>query len=182
MLEVAVSGLEEAAARLKARAERVGDLRPALQAAAAVFEQEHQQAFARLQSPEGEPWNPLADSTIEARARHGAVAQQRTAEGKLTGRAHRRRELVRGDARPLVDTGRLRSSQHWNVTADAITFSMLAYGKPHVTGSLVRSGRPPKRNFTVFELQGDRWTLAPRQAELFNSLILRFVRDGVPQA
>jgi phage virion morphogenesis protein len=56
-----LSQLTQALSRL---AKRTSDLKPTLSAIAAYQEREYQKAFEANRTPEGEPWQPLAASTI----------------------------------------------------------------------------------------------------------------------
>ena len=70
----------------------VDDLRPALREIAAALEAGVQDAFDAQESPAGDPWAPLAESTIRRRTRRRkwrGIARTRTTEEPAGGRPRR---------------------------------------------------------------------------------------------
>lgn len=177
-IEVRVTGLNEALARMRLRSSAVRDLTPALKVMAAQIEKTTDDAFMSGRSPAGEKWPPLAPSTLAARARALAGARRRTKSGKLTGGAQKLRAKIIGNSKPLINTGRLRNSQHARVTnGTTIEWSEVWYGGPHVTGG--RGDRPPKRNMSVFELSpGKAFALVPAIEALYREAIRAHVAGG----
>lgn len=170
-----VVGLEQAIAVTAGKATRAGGLGPALKLVARELEKRVDDAYRDQRSPAGEVWPELAPSTIAARARSGKVAKRRDASGNLTSAAVRRRALVTGNIAPMVDTGRLRASQHADVTGTAIEWSEVGYGAPHITGS---SKGLPKRNMSVFERVRGAWQLEAKMAAFMRNALARFISRG----
>jgi phage gpG-like protein len=125
-------GAREAEERMAAIAERLRDLSPVMRVAAADTMTVIDDAFAQSRSPDGTPWEPLAESTVA------------------------RRRL--GSSTPLVDTGRLRASMFARATPTGLAFGTnVEYAAPHQIGN--DAGRPPRRAFLPAESVGGRWGL-----------------------
>lgn len=81
---------------------------------------------------------------------------------------------------PLVNSGRLRSSNHATGTRSGLMFGTnVAYGRPHQTGT----ARLPKRAFLPVDLAGTGWSLMERgpAGEFWNrarAALQRFVATG----
>jgi hypothetical protein len=85
---------------------------------------------------------------------------------------------------PLIDTGRLRSSaQRYKILdASTLSWSVVRYGGAHMSGNTKRPGRPPKRNFSVFEPSSGtgRWTMEPSMRGYAVARLASYVRTGKP--
>src|SRR5689334_12967818 len=181
-VQVTVTGLQESLAAMKTRAERIKALNAALKVVAAEIDKRTADAFANQRSPAGQPWPPLAESTLEKRAHAVKSANRRTRGGKLTKGAASMRARITSTAKPLQDTGRLKNSAHARVTAgDTIEWSEVWYGGPHITGGVRNNhtGRPPKRNMSVFERgPGGDMQLIPDVEKRLRDTIATYVREG----
>ena len=92
---------------------------------------------------------------------------------------------------PLIDTGRMRASAgHYKAAARSVTWSVVKYGIFHMAGgkragSADRppTGRPPKRNFSVYEPDGaNGWRMIPAMLDYAQRVISNFVngRGALP--
>jgi hypothetical protein len=183
-MEMQITGMDEALAFATGMHERVANVGPALEVFMVECERDTQRAFASSTSVDGDPFRPLAPSTIAARARQGAMANKRTKSGRLTAGAQRRRAQVAINVTPLIDTGRLRGSMHWQVSANSIFWDVLGYGVPHITGDRknILAQSPPQRNFSVFTLNGDTWELLPEKHARLIDLVNAYVVNGRAEA
>ncbi len=145
------------AAGLKAKADALRNVRPALDPVAEEINRLTRLAFDTSTSVDGEVFAPLAPSTIKARARK--LAANRAARGG--GRPQRPSASARA-IKPLDDTGELRRSAVATVVGTTVIFKMADHGKPHAAGG--KGGRPLKRNPTVFRREGGQWVLQPALA------------------
>lgn len=187
-LTISAEGLTEAQQRMQARVQRLADLSPALRVVAAEIEKQTSDAFRSSTSPFGEEWPALAPSTLKARAAKLPGANRRSkSTGKLTKGARAKREQAiakynagtAGIFKPLMDTGRMRGSVHVNVTGNVLEFTAVGYMAPHITGSLSRPNRPPKRNPTVFQAAaGGGFAAIPRIMSLLLRTVGRYVATG----
>ncbi len=176
--------------RLATRAERIRDLSPAMRVIGEEIVKRTTEAFRKQQSPAGAAWPELADSTVRARVAKLPGASKRGKSGALTRGAQKKRAGATlaagfGGARvagitPLIDTGRLRSaSQRYKLIGkDTLSWSTLRYGGAHMSGSVKRPGRPPKRNFSVFEPGPDgRWAFVPSMRAFAMRTLAQHVRS-----
>jgi hypothetical protein len=186
-LTISAEGLTEADKRMQERVARLADLSPALRVVAAEIETQTSNAFQRSQSPFGEQWPALAPSTQAARAAKLPGANRRSkSTGKLTRAAYLKREKAVADYqagksgifKPLIDTGRMRNSVHVNVRGNELEFTAVGYMAPHITGSLTKPGRPPKRNPTVFQMVGGAFQPIPNVLSLLLKTVGRYVATG----
>lgn len=119
----------EAHKRLEEVKARMADLSPVLQGSAATLGAVILRSFSRSESPLGEKWAPLAQSTVK-----------------------RRRE---GSSKPLIDTGNLRGSVATQATKDSVKFGVSGtaaeYGPVHQFGSV----RIPRRRFLPVDASGE---------------------------
>ena len=190
----AATGLQEAIASCEERARRFLDLSPALRVVGEEIIKRTADAFGDGRSPFGETFPPLAPSTLQARSRALKSANTRTKSGGLTARAQRTRQSIVSSAKPLVDTGRARGSQHVDVQANTLTWSAVGYLLPHITGGARggREGMPPKRNVSVFRPASGSgasgistapattagWELEPTMAKFMGETIATFIQRG----
>jgi hypothetical protein len=156
---IEAKGIAEARRALRTRAMRVADMRPALRVVAQEIEKRTSDSFQNSRSQFGEPFAPLAPSTIAGRIRKQGSANRRTKAGKLTkGAVAMRGKLTApGGIKPLIDTGRMKNSAHAVVEdGTKIRFSAVGYLGPHITGGQRggKANRPPMRNPTVFVRSG----------------------------
>lgn len=167
--------------RLSDRIARTRDLRPALRVIGEEIVKRTSDAFAARSSPAGEAWAPLAPSTLAARAAKVPGARRRTKRGKLTKAAKAKRLAAVTSAAaivPLVDTGRMRASaaQYRVTDSSTLSWSVVGYGGPHIAGG--KSGRPPKRNFSVFERGATGYRLIPSMRAYAVRVLSRYAATG----
>ena len=148
-----------AAAQNELRAQRCLNPTPFFRVQAEEWQTATADAFRDETSPAGEPWPPLAASTIEHRAAKLPGANRRTKSGALTKGARAKREHGRtgiGAIKMLVDTGHLKNATRYRADRDGIVVNTISYGPPHIDGDQhsIIAPRPPKRNFLVIE-RGD---------------------------
>lgn len=106
-------GAEEAAAQLRAMSERLRDMSPLTRAIAADLRTFIDDRFRTGTDPDGRPWRPLSQTTID----------------------RRRRGRGRGSPQPLLDTGRLRGSITAVGTDRAVVFGTnVVYAPTHQFG------------------------------------------------
>ncbi len=204
-----IDGTDKLRGRLDAMKARMRDQTPAMKVIGEEVVLRTVNAFRAQQSPAGDDWADLADSTIQARAAKLPGASRRSKgvtthqkgklrglgvsddiigrTGRLTAGARKKRAtailghaLGAGGITPLIDTGRLRASAgRYKAGPKSVTWSVVGYGGYHMTGSLKRPGRPPKRNFAVFErTAGGKWTAIPAMDRFARETISRFVLTG----
>ncbi len=156
--------------RLKARRERMGNLQRAMDGLAATFQAETALAFVQRRSPAGQPWPPLAASTIAARAGktgRGGLLRSRSS-GRFTSAA---------SMQPLVRTRLLIDSIKYSANGGGIAVKFGAfYMQIHQSGA--SNGRPPKRNMLVIERVGGRPVLYPDADKRFRAVVNAFVLSG----
>ena len=186
-LRIDSKGSDEAAARLLERAARARDLAPVMRVVAAEIDRETDTAFRSSTSPFGEPFPRLAPSTAAARAAKLPGANRRSKKsGQLTAGARRKRteaaaSYAAGAPKiftPLIDTGRARGSAHATADATGVSWTAVGYLGPHIMGSKSPPGRPPKRNVSVFQMQGGVLRPIPRIQSLLLSGVARYVSTG----
>ena len=184
---ISAQGLTEAQQHMAQRAARMRNLAPALRVVAAEIEQRTDDAFRDSKSPYGELWPKLAPSTLLSRAAKLPGAKRTGKAGGLTKGAQRKREKAisaynagtGGIFKPLVDTGRMRGSVRVRVRGNELEFAAVGYMAPHITGSLSRPGRPPKRNPTVFQRAASGELMAiPSILALLLRTVSRYVQTG----
>lgn len=175
---VTATGLAEAQRRLADRAARIRDMSAVMKVIGQDLVTETDNSFARQQSPAGEAWPGLAQSTKMGRVGRLKAANKRTKAGALTAGASRLRAslLGVGGMTPLVDTGRMRNSVRVRPARRAVQWSAVGYMAPHMTGG--KEGRPPKRNPSPFEFVGGRWRLVPRLSKKYAEMIVRWIERG----
>jgi len=140
--------LHDALARLQAVGQH---LQPAMANVGDMLVSRVTECFERGESPDGEQWEPLAESTKRGRLRHNKSNFRKN--GKLSARG--RRESAAG-AQPLVDTGNLRNSITRNVSGNSVEVGTnLIYGALHQFGSA--NGDVPARPFLPTEGLPDAW-------------------------
>lgn len=168
--------------KLDAMKARLRDQTPAMRAIGEEIVLRTTDAFRARKSPAGEAWDALADSTLRARAAKLPGANRRGKTGRLTKGAQAKRAagiVNPGAIAPLIDTGRLRASAgRYKAGRDSVVWSVVGYGGYHMGGSVKRPGRPPKRNFSVFERVGDRWAPIPAMRAYALDTVRRYVLTG----
>lgn len=152
----------EVAARLRAVAARLADMRPILEVVAADVRTKIDDSFAQSGGPAGEPWPPLAPMTVGVRDVRAARSRARAAGRALREENARRvtaghRPLSGADAhafrsghieanrrphKPLLDTGRLRGSITTRVAQKSLLF-----GTNVVYAAAQHFGNPNNRVF-----------------------------------
>ena len=152
-MTVTQTGATEAAARLEAMAARLRDLSPVMAVIAADTMTVIDDSFAQSRSPDGSPWAPLSDVTLMARARDAAGPSRitnrmigpmpegtsRTRTRRWTRRRSEAAAAAVFNAKPLIDTGRLRSSAFARPKKTGLQFGTnVAYAGAHQFGSLNR--------------------------------------------
>ena len=143
-------------------------------------------AFRNERSPAGDPWPELAPSTLKKRAAKLPGAKRRSKKtGKLTKAARNKRKagLVAGSGliRMLVDNGLLRNATSYRVgpSGQSVNIQGVEYLEPHVTGSIVRKGHPPKRNPLVIDRDAMGYmALIPRAHKKLTEAISHYVATG----
>lgn len=117
--------------------ERARDLTPVTKVAAATFDAMTQGAFEKSQSPMGQAWAPLEESTIAGRRK--------------------------GSSKPLIDTGQLRISTFATGTAEGISFGVSGaaaqYAGAHQFGTtkagIRHNVKIPARPFLPLDASGE---------------------------
>jgi phage gpG-like protein len=133
-VKVTGSGFDENKRRLEEIAARMRNLRPALTVAAQDTATLIDDSFERSVAPDGGAWPALNARTIASRRRGGGS----------------------GQAKPLVDTARLRRSITTNVGNTGFTFGTnVAYGGTHQSGR----GRIPARPYLPVAGSSGRYAL-----------------------
>lgn len=151
-----IRGLAEAIAQVRGVEDRMQRLEPAMRVVAALITRHIDDRFATSTDPSGSPWAPLADSTL--RSRRGSTATI------------------------LVDTARLRNSNHAEPTNDSVLFGTnVAYGTFHQAPG-EDSPIPERRFLPVVEIGGE-WVLdasgpAGELWERAARVIEQYVLDG----
>lgn len=177
-------GFDALRQKLIDRERRLQNLKPAMQVIGEEIVLRVSNAFRDRQSPAGDDWKPLAQSTLRARAAKVPGAKRRGKAGGLTKGARAKRAAAIANPQaitPLVDTGRLRASAaQYKADAHGVSWSVVGYGGPHIAGNA--AGRPPKRNFSPYEFRRDGQGLAMIPSMLSYSLrtIRRYVETGKP--
>lgn len=159
--------------RLFERAKRLRDHTPALKIYAEWVRKATDDAFQNSRELDGTPFPALADSTIEDRVR--------TTGGKRKSKKKEAAMRAPGGIKPLIKTGRMRNSQRAEVTGtNALRWSAIGYTGPHVTGSLSKPGRPPRRNPTVFEgnIRDGSARLQERAMAKLRDMVASYVETG----
>lgn len=178
---VDVKGLEYAIQKLREKSERLQDLTPAFKQFGAFVEKNVDDCFDQSRNWDGEPFPPLAESTIEKRIGNLKAANKRTKSGELTKGAKGLRDKLRapGGIKPLVDTGRARNSQHVAADADSIIWSAVGYLGYHFEGN----EHLPARNVSpfIFDASGG-WKLHPGARQQLDQLIINHVMRGEAEA
>lgn len=180
---VDASGLDAAIDTAKALSKAVADMTKAYKLFGADLVKKTDDGFHTSVGFDGEAWEPLATSTIEARiARVGGF--KRTKKGKFTKGALKKQEamLSPGGIKPLVDTARARNSQHVQVSRDGLEWSAVGYLGTHMAGT-TRAGRGrnvtiPVRNPTGFELVGGQWVLRESAKKMMQQRIYQHLGLG----
>lgn len=178
--------LDRVRADLKDINGRFRNLLPVLKPAATQIEELMHESFRTESSPDGIPWKPLAQSTIDARARMGKMAKRRTKKGELTKGAKRIREERKapGAMKILWINGRLENSLFARAEATKIWFGgNVKYFGPNQAGSQKKEGHPPSRPMAPVELVNGHWKLMNRgrAKEVMDSIklsIQRYVSNG----
>lgn len=172
------SGLDAAIDTSRALAKAVQDMTKAYKLFGADLVKKTDDGFQSSVGFDGEAWEPLAASTIDARiARVGGF--KRTKKGKFTKGALKKQAKMSaaGGIKPLVDTARARNSQHVQVSRDGLEWSAVGYLGTHMAGT-DKAGRGrnitiPKRNPTGFELVGGQWVLRDSAKKLMQRRIFQ---------
>ena len=187
---------DSVAARIAEMAARLRDLTPITSVVAADLMTFVDDRFASSTAPDGSAWADLSESTLMARGRDAAGPSRTTRsligplrEGvsrTVTRRWTRRRSEAAAsaifNAKPLIDTGRLRGSIFARGKTTGLQFGTnVPYGPPHQVGA--SNGRPPQRAFLPADSTGSAFTLSAtgpggdfwRDAR---SRISRFIRTG----
>lgn len=193
-LQIEATGLIDAQRMVTQMAVRMSDLEKPLKNIAQEIEKRTDDSFRYSRSQFGEPFKPLAPSTVAGRIRKLRGANRRNKAGKLTAGAHRMREKLTapGGMKPLIDTARMKNSQHVVVDSPtSIRWSAVGYLGPHMTGGQRNGklGMPPQRNPTVFVKSGGGdfdflggasagWKLDASMSLYFTRAIDTYVRTG----
>lgn len=180
-----------AAQRMRDRAKRMRDHRVPLKVFGEELVTATADAFQKSIGPDGEAWAPLAPSTIIGRhlKRRGGRPKgfsQKHKRGSVRGRLTDRAKLARMEAvlsqagiKTLIDTGRMKNSVRAKVMgARSLVWSAVGYMGPHITGSVKRPGRPPKRNPSPFIGHGSGARLVPHMAARLTALVRQYVETG----
>jgi hypothetical protein len=180
-MAVNVTGLEEAIKALRAQAERVEDLTPAMKVFGRYVEKNVDDCFDQSRDWSGVPFPPLAESTIERRIGSLKAANKRTKDGKLTKGSQRLREklLAPGGIKPLIDTGRARNSQHTDAEPDGIVWTAVGYLGYHFEGYGILA-HLPARNVSPFVFRAGDFSLHPRARQKLDEIITGYVMRGEP--
>lgn len=168
---VEVSGIEAKIAYLRQIKSRLKNVKPVLEVAAVDLKTLMDDAFDKSRSPQGDPWQELSNSTLEARGRKAAGPTR--VRNKLNGplpegqSRYRNRSWTRArsekarkaifNAKPLIDTGRLRNSLNARTRgATSLEFgSNLIYAGSQNFGLKKKKGGPiPARPFLPVEDNG----------------------------
>lgn len=178
-MTVQATGLAEAIRHLEAVQARARNLKPVLDVAAADTVALIDDAFETSIGPNGAPWEGLADSTLLGRARRAAgpsfgraligplmPGQSRRKRRRWTRRRSERALHAVMNAKPLVDTGRLRGSINSIATSTALNFGTnVVYAGAMQFGSRPRPPRPflpvegPKGGLHLMQtgVAGEHW-------------------------
>lgn len=172
-----VEGLDQAIASLRAKAERMRELEPALKVFGRFLEKNVDDCFDQSRDWDGVPFPPLAESTIEKRIGNLKAANKRTKSGGLTKGAKTLREKLRapGGIKPLVDTARARNSQHTESGPESLLWTSVGYLGYHFTGN----EHLPQRNVSPFVfINSNNWRLHPRAKDKLHDLVSQHVMRG----
>ena len=127
-VDIDTGELDEMARDFKAMAARAADLTPVTKPAAERLRSVITLSFTRSQSPNGEAWRPLAESTIERR---------RKRSGK-----------------PLIDTGLLRQSIATRGEAKAVVFGVAGSAASYAPFHQFGTRKIPRRAFLPTDASG----------------------------
>jgi phage gpG-like protein len=149
MITLEVRGGQLIVERLRGLSRDMDNMVPALKVVGLMVQRVIQRHFASSKDPEGAPWVPLAKATLE-----------------------RRRN--RGNAKPLIDTGRLVSSIAYRVTQSEVAVGTnVVYSAMQNFGS--RDGKVPARRFVGVNA-GDQAEIV-RELDVMMDRVLR--RNGL---
>lgn len=181
MIEMSVTGLEQAITALQKQSKALVNLEPAYKRCAAEYVKRTDDAFQNERGYDGETYEPLAQSTIDKRIGNLKAANKRGKSGKLTKGAQRFRERLKspGGIKPLIDTARARNSVHATSSREGIEWSAVGYLGFHMGGA-TSAGRSrtvtiPVRNPTPFYWSGDEWKLRESARKTLEEHIKRHV-------
>lgn len=137
---------------LNALRSRVGDMTPAMRAAAQVLRSDILERFDAQNAPDGAPWKPLTTAAILARARRHAPAGYRKRRAQTIAR-------FSAGAKALLDTGALRNSIKVlrASSTEAVVGTSLSYSAIHHFGGQAGRGRKvtiPARPFMGLSRDG----------------------------
>jgi phage virion morphogenesis protein len=127
-IKVNVSGLEEMAGDIAAAAARAADLSPVTKPAAERLRSIITLSFSQSKSPLGEPWRPLAESTV-ARRRMGS-------------------------SKPLIDTGLLRKSVATRGEKQGVVFGVSGSAGEYAQFHQFGTRKIPRRAFMPTDASG----------------------------
>lgn len=133
---------------------RVGDMTPAMRAAAQVLRSDILERFDTQTAPDGASWKPLSAASILSRARRHAPAGYRKRRAQTVAR-------FASGAKALLDTGQLRNSikvLRANA-AEAVVGTKLPYAAIHHFGGKAGRGRKvtiPARPFMGLSREGQQ--------------------------
>ena len=184
-----MAGGQEAAKRMRERAERMRNHTPALKVFCAVVDKATADAFDRAADTEGRPFKRLAPSTLEARVRKVKGARRKSrrpgTKGRLTQGAKDIRTVAGKFEKPLTNTAVARNSARCRVSGvNRATWSAVGYLGPHMSGATGAGTKHnvtiPKRNPTVFDVDKDsgKARLKPRFEAELTRLIRVYVETG----
>jgi len=192
-LTLNTSGASELAAKLRDQARRAKAPTPALRVAATELESIVMDSFGNSSSPSGQPWPPLAPSTLLKRALSRGGKRRKLRKGSrgfnvgvdlgLNNKAARNISNVK----PLLDTGRGRNATSVKADGTRLIFrNNVAYMRAHLGGDTKRSPqRPPMRQWAPFVWVGGRWVFDPRGRggqwlQTTKDRVLRYIVRGEP--
>lgn len=154
-IQIEVTGLKEAQDRATKIALKLSNLSKPMRSTGQEIQKRTADAWNAGRNQGGDPFQPLAESTIRKRIGAHPKANRRTKAGGLTKGAIRTRSAMRapGGTRPLDDTGYAKSSFRFTLAAhNEVQWRIVAYMRPSMTGGVRngRAGMPPRRNPTCF--------------------------------
>jgi hypothetical protein len=176
-MEFRANGLEQAAARMAARAGALNDMTVPFTEFGAWLDKQTDDCFQYSRDFGGEPFKPLAQSTIESRIRRLKGARRTVGKtGILTAKsaAFQRDLRAPGGIKPLVDTGRARNSARSVASKVRLRWSAVGY----LGYSMDGHGHPPKRDPSAFDRVGGKWRLHPRAWTQLRKLVLAHAQGG----
>lgn len=136
---------------------RTRDWRPALNEAALYMERETKENFLKQQDPDGNPWKPLAQSTIDSKLR-----PKRKRKGKRIGKSNTPRAILR-DTSTLVSGIAARPASDTQVSVETTAGS--EYGIWHQLGTR----RMPQRRYIGF---------SQRHIDRVQQILLSYLEQG----